>query len=496
MKYVRNKLLAVLLSMGLLVLAGCTAPNIDTPTEPTSDPMQTLREQYLQAAGHVSGAENFYATVTSQKNTTTGSFTFSETSVQEFSYLHYGTDYMLADLKETYTVGNHTVSLTEHYDSGVCALVMGEAGFVSQLTCDQYTARFTPLLLVQETLYGSVSAETQGDLRILTFSQATAPESWTGIDSSSVIDITAQAVLDPDGRLAESRYRITYTSGPATIEYSVSAVLNTAFVPTLEAFPDTSGFVSISDPDIPKLLEQGCGYVLHASSISSSFTENIICQAIGRRRTENATLDLLISDGDLKARLQRNAELIDYAQGGAASSLLQIEQFLNNAYAIIKDGNYSTSNAIDSAYMLTYCQDTLVFPILLPKHITGMTVTENGDTWVLNFDTTRALSDILYVNTCKTLNQNNPGFLDDMASSYEVNYTSGSLVLDKHTGLPLEASLRYSGTHTIAGYAYELSYELTQTYDLTSQTAYEAITGQPLTDPNASSGTTETTGPA
>ena len=494
MKHARKSLLTILLAVVLLVLSGCNGPDSADTTAPTADLTEAMREQYIQAAQYVSNAENFYATITNQKNTTTDSYTFTETSLQEFSYLHYGTSYMLADLTETYRVGNHTVSITEHFDSGVCALLIEGAGFVSTLSCEEYVARFAPLVLIDPDLYQNLSVNNENGLTVLTFSEASAPESWTNIDQSCVISITAQAHLNADGRLVESRYSITYRSGAAVIESNITSSLNTDFVPTLQAFPDTAQFVQISDPDIPKFLEQACGYVLGASSVTSSFTETITSQAIGRQRIESTTLDLLLSDGDLMARLQRNAQLIDYAQGGATTSLVQIEQFLNNAYAINKDGNYSTSSAIDSAYMLTYCQDALVFPILLPQHITGMTMTETDDTWVLNFDTTRALSDILYANTCKTLNQNNPGFLDDLASSYAVNYTSGSLVLDKHTGLPLEATLRYSGTHTIAGYAYELSYELTQTYDLTSQTAYDAITGQPLEAPDAPS--TETTGPA
>ena len=311
---------------------------------------------------------------------------------------------------------------------------------------------------------------------MLTFSEASAPESWTGIDQSCVIRISAQAVINADGRLVESRYSISYRSGTAVIESSVTSSLNTDFVPTLLPFPDTSGFVEIANPDIPKLLEQATGYVLQASSVTSSVTEKIVCNATGLMRTQNTALDMYLDGNDLKARLQRASQFVDYTQGGATTNLDQVELFLDNHYTIDKNGETTSNSAIDATYMLTYCQDTLVFPILLPKYITGMTVADNGDTWVLKFDTTRELSDVIRTITITSLyGKDNANILDNMASSYAVNYTSGYLVLDKDTGLPMEASLRYSGTHTIAGYAYELSYELTQTYDLTSQTAQDAI---------------------
>ena len=379
---------------------------------------------------------------------------------------------MLADLQETYTLGDHTVSITEHFDSGVCALQIEGAGFVSQIAADQYTARFAPLLLIHEELYGSISATIENGLTVLTFSDATAPEDWIGINPANVISITAQAVLNADIHLVESRYIIRYRSGNAVIETTVTSVLNTDFVPTLQAFPDTAKFVEISHPDIPKLLEQATGYVLQAASVTSNLTENITCQAGGLDRKQTAVLDLLLSDSDVKARFERNIQLTDYTQNGATANSSQLELFLNGKYSL--NGEAVTDNAIDAAQMLTYCHDTLVFPILLPKYIVGLTVTEENDRWILAFDTTRELSDVISAHACQTLYKN-PDILNDLASSYEVNYTSGHLVLDKYTGLPLEASLRYSGTHTIAGYAYELRYELTQTYDLTSQTAESTI---------------------
>ncbi len=490
MKHAFKNLLAVLTAACLLILAGCSTPDSNATTASTLNEDNTLRDKYIQATQYVSNAENFFATITEEKSTTTGGFTFRESTVQEFSYLHHGTDYMLADLKETYTVGDHTVSITEHFDSGVCALQIEEAGFVSALSCSQYAARFAPLLLINEELYQSVSASTENELTVLTFSEASAPESWTGIDQSCVIRISAQAVINADGRLVESRYSISYRSGTAVIESSVTSSLNTDFVPTLLPFPDTSGFVEIANPDIPKLLEQATGYVLQASAVTSGLTESITCQAGGLFRKQDAVLDLLSSDSDLKARLERNIQLVDYTQNASTSNSAQVELFLNGGYYL--NGEALTDSTIDTAHMLTYCRDTLVFPILLPKYITGMTVTEEGDRWILEFDTTRALSDVICANACQALYKN-PDILNNLASSYAVNYTSGYLVLDKDTGLPMEASLRYSGTHTIAGYAYELSYELTQTYDLTSQTAQDAI----LADaPEAPAVPPETTAPS
>ena len=122
MKHAFKNLLAVLTAACLLILAGCSTPDSNATPAPTLNEDNTLRDKYIQATQYVSNAENFFATITEEKSTTTGGFTFRESTVQEFSYLHHGTDYMLADLKETYTVGDHTVSITEHFDSGVCAL--------------------------------------------------------------------------------------------------------------------------------------------------------------------------------------------------------------------------------------------------------------------------------------------------------------------------------------------------------------------------------------
>lgn len=486
-KPLRITLVSLLVS-SLIMLAGCNMTGSTTETTAATsaaDLTQSLRQLYAQAAAYVQSAENFLATITYEKHTTVGTYTFTESSRQDFSYLHYGTDYMLADMQEAYRVGDRTVNITEHYDSGNCALLIDSSGFTTQLTPDAYIDRFAPLLLLDADLYESITTQTEDGMQILTFSQPVEAENWTGVDFHNVSAITGKAVLNADGRLVDTSYNITYTNGSATITLSVTVALNTDYVPTLLPFPDITKYTAISDPDIPKLLEQASGYVLQASAVTSSSDEKIVCNATGLMRTQSTALDMHRNGNDFKARLQRISQLVDYTQGGAATNLSQLELFLDNRYTIDKHGTTTSNNTIDAAYMLTYCQDTLVFPILLPKHITGMTVVEQGSTWVLEFDTTRELSDLIRDNAIASLyGQNNTNILDDMASSYEVNYTSGQLVLDKHTGLPLEATLRYSGTHTIAGYAYVLTYELTQAYDLTSQTAQDSILADALQKPS------------
>ncbi len=468
--------------LAVFLLAACGPATTET-TADTTPSTEELRQLYSQAIADIPALRDFALDITIRKETTVAGYSFRETTRQQVSFLDYGQETMEAVLNETYQVGDHTTAITEYYTGGNGALVIGQQGFSAPMEAADYGKRFVPSVILTAGLYPTITLENRDGQQILTFSGASAAENWTGVSDYWVSQASGTAVIGADGKLKESSYRTTYPNGSATVTLDVTVKLDAVQAPQLPEFPDMEGYTVLPDLNAPKLLEQATGHLLQAVSLTAVSTESIVCKAGGLHRQQVSTLDLCRDKGDLLAQLARAISLTDESRGGATTTDSQVEKFLENVYSIsANDGEAATKEDITAQHMLTYCQDVLVSTILLPKYLTGVTVTEQEDVYLYEFSTTAELSDVLMAKACKAL-YNDPDVLNNLASAYTPGQTKCYLTVHKLTGLPTSAGLSYSGTHTIAGADYLLSYQLDQVYDLTSQTAQYTITGQEPTPP-------------
>jgi uncharacterized protein YbaP (TraB family) len=71
-------------------------------------------------------------------------------------------------------------------------------------------------------------------------------------------------------------------------------------------------------------------------------------------------------------------------------------------------------------------------------------------------------------------------FLDAYASAYETTTRTGYIAIDGITGFPTAIGTEYVGTHTIEGSPCTLSLQNDYTFELASQSAYKAITDEPM----------------
>ena len=65
--------------------------------------------------------------------------------------------------------------------------------------------RYTPVVLLDAALYGSITSETTGSGTLLTFSEPTAPETWSVPPEAELVEASGSALVSAEGTLEELR---------------------------------------------------------------------------------------------------------------------------------------------------------------------------------------------------------------------------------------------------------------------------------------------------
>ena len=112
--------------------------------------------------------------------------------------------------------------------------------------------------------------------------------------------------------------------------------------------------------------------------------------------------------------------------------------------------------------MRTYCEDTVLSALLSIDYLAAAQLIDEGDVYKLQLSGTEAMAEDLCDTIFAILDMN----LDLTADSYTTNNIGGYLILDKATGLPMEAGIYLTRTHIIGGAPYTMTYELTETLSL------------------------------
>lgn len=492
---------ALLLCAAIIMsLAGCfqddsaEAADADAAYAQLS-PQEEAVARYQHAAESVLSAQNLTFTVTTETTTTVGSEVFTRNSQQDITYLDQNTDSMCAYVQETVTIGNYKVDIQESYLDGTGYFTVGDAPFCTTLSPAVYRARFAPAVLLDASLYAEAAVQLLEDGAVISFNAPAAAESWAVPADAQLISAAGQASVSADGALTECTYKVAYQYGSASIEKNITLTIGTTSLSSIEAPANAGEYVTLDDPDAPRLLEEACGYLMQAQSVSASTTDSIVSEAFGIYRTQTSQLYMHGADSGLLALRHTNVNLVNHSLGGEASDSKQTERFQDGVYTISTDGSEPAAQPeITADKMRTYGQELLVGSILLPEYIVSAASSETDTGCRLDFMASEELAQLLGSNACKTL-YDNPQLLNDLASAYQTNAMTAYLEIDKFTGLPIAAGIHYSGTHTIQDTAYVLTYQTEQTYDLTSGTAYDTILQEstaPTQEP-ATEASTETT---
>lgn len=479
----------------LLSFAGCTsqpdpteppqttaAPIIETTVPPVTEP--PADELYSAARAEVENAANLVLTVTMSRKRSVGGETYSEAATQTISMQNLGQDNLRVSVQDSTTVDGYVLSSQEYYEAGQVWMLFENLPFTSEMDAESYLDRFLPALLLDASLYGSVTAEATAGGYNLTFSEPTAAESWLTGEQAELHSAQGTAVLDSEGHLVRTGYIASYTFGSTRYDVDYSVAVSIPETLELSNTLPASGeeYVTLSFIDAPWVLSQATYDIMASTNLTCTTVDTMVTQAGGAVFSQQEYLDLYGTGADTMTNYKLSINLQDYT--GVVDEYELVENTQKKILKITENDGNPASRLLSEAQVNNLRTDyvnTILDFVWEPADLTGATIEDLGSVYLLELTGNDALGEVYEGAACKSF-WTDENFLRNLASDYRTDTLSAYLSIDKYSGLPVAFGFTYEGIHTIQGGEYLLSDQWDQTFFLGSNTAYEAITEEPLPD--------------
>lgn len=448
-----------------------TAPT--EPTPPPTEPEPTPPELYALAVEALNSQATLQYWVSIDRTVQIGSEKFTEGSDMDITLQNIGSASFRASVKEQSDIDGYTTEYDDIFVAGlVYTTVDSEYHFTGNMTADDFLSRLVPAVVLDASLYAEPTLEGG----TLIFTDATAGESWLMPEYAEFVKASGTAVIGDDRALAEYTYTLAYRIGGAEITYDIHTKIGTPTEATIEAPADADTYTYLDFVDAPRMMESVVGLLFQAEashSVTSTVAESIVSYAAGLVRNQSTTLNSFgngkgyLADVDTSLYLNQMGETISYEQN---------EHFENGVYTYSADGSDPQENrGVTSVVFQNYVETTLVNNIPDYTVLLDAKAEDLGSVYYLELTLDESVALAFQSNIC-TMLWEDPEFLNDLSTGYRTDKLEAYLAIDKYTGLPTAVGYYYEGYHTIQGADYMLSLQTDQSFDLSSQTAYETIT--------------------
>ncbi len=468
MKLLTRLFLAFLCLTMLLGLIGCSdqTPDASDPIIETDPPIDPL-VLYATARQAVESATNLRLVISTEEQRTIGSETYTQSSNIVASYAGLHTDTPSAAVEENLTIGTYENTYYTYYLDGTAYSQIIDYAFSNVMPVEEFLAGQVPAILLDASLYGTVTAEASPSGTSLHFADPTALENWISMPAQpQLVSAEGTALIHKSGRLLSTGYSAQYKIGE--VEYMLSVTVTVSTPETLDLtaqYPsELAAATPISSFTAPRRLLQAVGDICATQNLSAGYTETLYCEAADSIRNQQVQIAAQGKDDSFSAVIDYTATLTNYA--GTSEVNTQKETFENGTYSYSLNGSIPTVlQNVTVQQMRTYCEDAVLSALLSIDYLSGADMTDNGDTYTLNLSGTEAMAKDLCDSIYTMLNMD----LDSLADSHSTNRLGGYLTIDKSTGLPVEAGIFLTRTHVIGGTSYTMSYDLRETIALPAQ---------------------------
>lgn len=488
-----TKLMALVLCIAMILsLVGCTQKPAESTTPSTQPPAPTeppADEVYAQAREALESAVDISLELLITTYTTVNEDEFSEQSVQTLTYQGIGTENAVIAMDEVIDFSVHsadeendeeddedsTITYKEIWSQGtVYAELQDTYRYCGSVDAEAAVSRYTPVVLLNAELYGSISSEISAGSTTITFAEPTAAESWAIPEEGELVEASGTAIISAEGVMEEMNYTVTYIYGPAEVTLEVhSKPMDTPKDVAAPANPDA--YTTVTCVDALRMSMSVPAMLLQADTVTTSGMESMFCQAAGVLRNQSTAINLSGRKEATKAKVDIGIYFKDYSSG-QIQELDQEETFINGKLTtVVNDGLPSTQSGISWEEVRRYTAQQMLSGILDMDYWEEVTATDMGSVYFLEYQLNDNFGNTIQNSICNML-WNDPSFLYSLASKYENAELNGYLSVDKYTGLPVAAGYYYKGIHTIEGQDYELTLQYDQSIEAPAKGAYQEIT--------------------
>lgn len=467
-----------------------TQPPVETTQAPTEPPAEDV---YAQARAILDSAADVTLELLITTYTTVVGDEFSEQSAQTLTYQAIGTDDAVIAMTEDISFSVHSEDYDPeaedqeslHYEEiwsqgTVYAELDDTYRYYGLVDAQTLETRYTPVVLLNAELYGSVTAEHGDSGTTITFTEPTAAEGWAMPTDAELVEASGTALIDPEGILTEMRYTLTYQYGPAQITLEVqSKPLNT---PETVTVPDESaGYASLSSVDALRMSFAAPLLLVQTDSMALSDLQSIFSEAAGVMLNQSNQVNLYGRKEDTIAKIKSGVYMMNYGTGKSDEYEVE-ETFLDGKLtSVINGGLPSVNKDISWEDIRQFAGDRMLYGTLDMDFWQDVTVTDMGSVFFLEYQLNDNFGNTTQNTVCSML-WNNPSFLISLASDYQNVELNGYLSIDKFTGLPVAAGFYYKGVHTIEKHDYALTLQFDQSIESPALGAYKEITEKRLAE--------------
>lgn len=478
--------IALLLCIALVFgLFGCTHDPIDTqppttvpPTTapaPTDPPGPPPEELYRTARAAIDEAENLKLYLTTQTVSTVSGDSFHITIDQDISMKNLGTDDLIVKVTEDIDINEQYARNIEYFESNAMYANVESGSFFGKVEPETYLARFAPAVLLDDTLYGSITAEAEDDGTRILFAEPSSAEGWIFPPDAQLITASGSALISAEGKLTETVYTIEYQHGAVHYLTTVTAKAEPRPSITIVDIGSSRNYLLTKDPTIPRIYQMATMYLLAAQNVSTTISESVLCEAVDCAYIDETILDMSWTDEDPCASLEYTFSTQQY---GAFREQNGSDLYLDGTFSRNFSDEEPEIKSYPSDYMLPYFEEYLTANLLPLDDATSLMAVPLGDILYLEVTCTDdvGMSANNYANS-KLFG--NAGYLNSLSSHYETLNYLAYLAIDLHTGFPTGAGIFYTGLHTINGQDCFLAMTTVQSFHLANPDAREAVTGEP-----------------
>ena len=455
-------LAAILCLLLVTAMAGCgpDAPGTTATTVPaTTLQPQSAREKYALASAEVAEAKHLLLSYARTELRLVGQDTYTRSVTGTASYSNIDGRDLEAVVEEQLTYGSYKSGYKEVYCDGAAFAEVNGSAFTAELTPREFLDRQLPAVLLQQELYSTVTAAAGAEESIvLTFSGASAAESWTSLPAKAkFISGSGTASLNSQGSLTQSSYKLEYQLG--TVRYTLEVSVRVTMPKSLDLGAiHTEHFRNcpkLEVLDAPKMLLQVVGDVYTTQAFRGKAMESVFSEAIPMSYSQKSTFALRGSGENMTANANYVVTLSDYR--GQQETDTRQDAFSNGIYTSVKDGT-SQQTAITAQAMRQHYEDAILSALLAPTFLENATAWTGASQYHLELTGNDAFARAL-IEEMGTLLQ-----VELSADAVSVNPEGcgGYIAIDRNTGLPVEMGLFLDCTHTVGGIEYAFTYRLEQ----------------------------------
>lgn len=479
-----NRLISFLLALAMVfTLAACSkdptpeATTGTTETAATEPAAPSAADIYNEARKTLDTATELAAELTTTTVTTVQGRSFTDKATHTVTYRDIGKETAAILEEKTVTIGEPeeaTVAFTQIWSQGQVYANLDEKYYAqAPLTPEEAVTNFSPVVLLDASLYESITMEETEGTTLITFSQPTAPEAWITDEEMDDLQASGTARI-ADGVITEMTYTITMDYGVSQVDMTITAKpadpVKEITVPT-----DTEKYIVTDDVTALYLYGTIAPKLAQAQQLEFKKDEQIFSSASGDYIVGSTAFATYGADKDAIYKLTEDIYMMDVYSEEEQESAYKMN-FKNGTITIVEDEGLPTFHSAtwDEAYEPLWLLVENMTENLSPDYWKEVTTTFFGNLLLMEFQFNENYSNARHNDLCSFL-YGDANALMELSSKYEGKELTGFLSFDAATGFPLSMGYTYEAEHTIDGEIYPLRQEVQVSTVTPSINAYQFI---------------------